>query len=136
MPVERAPGALRRAGEARAGLSIHTRGLHPQVRPYADFAIQIAQHYGLTPTVTSTFRDWEEQLRLRRDWEAGRSQWPANRPGDSAHNWGLAWDSHVPDDQWPLWTAIREYVGFEVLPNDRIHAQVPDWRTWVRGLNA
>lgn len=104
------------------------------MRPYAEWAHQIAHAYGIRPVVTSTFRSWEEQARLRREYEAGRSRWPANRPGDSSHNWGLAWDSWVPEDQWPLWTAIREAVGFEVLPNDRIHAQVPDWRTWVKGL--
>lgn len=113
-------------------MSIGLRGLHSEVRPYAEYAHRIAEYYGLNPVVTSTFRSWEDQARLRRRWEAGKSKFPANRPGDSAHNWGLAWDSWVPEPQRDLWTRIREYVGFVVPSNDWIHAAVPNWRAWVQ----
>ena len=106
------------------------RGLDSRIRPYAEYAHQIANYYGITPTITSTFRSWEEQVRLRSAWERGQSKWPANRPGDSAHNYGWAWDSVVPAEDQPLWDAIRRFVGFEVLPNDIIHAQVPEWRLY------
>jgi len=106
------------------------RGLDSRVRPYAEWAFEIARYYGIEPTITSTFRSWEEQTRLRSRWERGESAFPANRPGDSAHNFGWAFDSVVGTEQQPLWDAIREYVGFEVLPNDIIHAQVPDWRQY------
>jgi len=104
------------------------RGLDSRVRPYAEYAMQIAHSYGVQPTVTSTYRSWEEQTKLRSRWERGESRFPANRPGDSAHNYGWAFDAVVPDVQQPLWDAIRRWVGFEVLPNDIIHAQVPNWR--------
>jgi len=104
------------------------RGLDSRVRPYAEYAHQIAQYYGITPTITSTYRSWEEQQKLRTKWELGQSRFPANRPGDSSHNYGWAWDSVVPAHQQDLWDQIRRYVGFEVLPNDRIHGQVPNWR--------
>jgi len=106
------------------------RGLDSRVRPYAEYAHQIAQYYGITPTITSTYRSWAEQIRLRTAWERGESRFPANRPGDSAHNYGWAWDSVVPEADQDLWDEIRRYVGFEVLPNDIIHAQVPGWRNF------
>jgi len=112
-------------------LSLTLRGLHPELRPYAELAHRIAEAYGVQPVVTSVFRSWEEQARLRARYEAGKAKFPANRPGDSAHNYGLAWDSWVPPEQQDLWDAIRRYVGFEVLPNDRIHAQLPSWRSYV-----
>jgi len=90
--------------------------------------MDIAYYYGLAPTVTSTYRTWENQQRLYDRFLRGESAFPANRPGDSAHNFGWAFDSVVPEHQQGLWDQIRSYVGFEVLPNDIIHAQVPNWR--------
>jgi len=104
------------------------RGLDSRIRPYVEYAHEIARYYGIDPTVTSTYRSWEDQTKLRAKWERGESRYPANRPGDSAHNYGWAWDSVVPADQQALWDQIREYVGFRVPPNDRIHGEVPQWR--------
>jgi hypothetical protein len=91
--------------------------------------MQLAHYYGVTPTITSTFRGWEEQTRLYSRYLRGQSRYPANQPGDSSHNYGLSFDSVVPAGDLPLWTAIREYVGFRVPPGDTIHAEVPNWRT-------
>lgn len=122
-------------------MAITLRGLHPEVRQYAELAHQWANAYGINPTVTSTFRTWENQVWLRRRFERcvregrfpgpGPCRFPANRPGDSAHNFGLAWDSVVPPDDQPLWNAIRRAVGFRVPDNDQIHAEVPGWRDFV-----
>jgi len=109
---------------------IQLRGLDSRVRPYAEYAFEIARYYGIDPTVTSTYRSWEQQQKLRDRWEQGLSSFPANRPGDSAHNYGWAFDAVVPAEQQGLWDQIRAYVGFEVLPNDIIHAQVPNWRQY------
>jgi len=104
------------------------RGLDSRVRPYAEYAHELAQYYGINPTITSTYRSFDQQQALRTRWERGESRYPANRPGDSAHNYGWAWDSVVPLSQQPLWDEIRRYVGFEILPGDEIHGQVPNWR--------
>lgn len=122
-------------------MSIQTRGLHDQLRPYADWSLDLAAQYGIKPVVTSVLRSWENQTTLRRKFEncvaRGRfpsppdCKYPANRPGDSAHNYGLAWDSWVPADQMPLWIAIREYVGWRVPRNDLIHSELPQWRSYV-----
>ena len=109
---------------------IALRGIDRRLRPYAEYAFQIAHHNGLKPVVTSVYRGWAEQQRLRTRWEAGLSRWPANQPGDSAHNFGWAFDSWVPDEQFPIWDAIRRYVGWRVPDNDYIHAELPDWRQY------
>jgi hypothetical protein len=121
-------------------------GLNPGLLEPAQAALQLARDYGLRPEVTSVYRTLPEQMVLRRRYEscvargeftkptAQRSaacRYPANQPGDSAHNWGLAWDSWVPAEQMPLWTAIREYLGWRVPGNDLVHAELPEWRAYV-----
>jgi len=106
-------------------------GLHPQVREAVDFTLRIADHYKVPITVTSGFRSWSDQAKLYRLYRAGLSKWPANQPGDSSHNFGLSFDSTTEPRYQSWWNAVRRYVGFEVLENDIIHAQVRDWRSHV-----
>lgn len=101
----------------------------------------MAEYYGVPVTVTSAYRTWEDQNRLYRNYrqclatgnfkKTEDCKYPANKPGDSSHNYGLAWDSVVPDHYWPWWTALRRYLGFHVPDNDRVHAAVPNWRRYV-----
>ena len=110
------------------------RGLHPVVREGAQYAIDWAEYYGIPVTVTSGYRSWEEQSRLRARWERGENPYPVNRPGDSSHNWGLGFDSWVREEHWPAWHYIRKAVGFQIYPDrDRVHAEYPGWRSVVRG---
>lgn len=113
-------------------MSIGLRGIHADLRGPAEYTLAIARFNGINPIITSVFRSWAEQARLRRRWEAGKSQFPANRPGDSAHNYGLAFDAVVPADQLATWTAIRQWVGWGVPSNDVIHAELPAWRSALR----
>lgn len=105
--------------------------------------MSVARHYGVPVTVTSTLRPWEQQAELRRRWEAaGRPSrcvqtrtgtvCPANAPGDSAHEWGLAWDSEVPPYARRWWDYVRKLAGFATFPHDEVHAEVPNWRQYVR----
>lgn len=120
---------------------IDLRGLDPVVREYAEYAMRVMEHYtGVRPVVTSTFRSWSEQAELRSKYERclreGRfpsrdCPYPANRPGDSSHNWGLSFDSWVPEGNWEWWNYVRQWYGFRVPDNDRVHAEVPDWRQYV-----
>jgi len=112
-------------------VSVNLRGLDARVRPYAEYALRVAQVNGIDPVITSTFRSWQEQTRLYSRYKAGRSSFPANPPGYSAHNYGLAFDSWVPEAQRPAWKAIREYVGFHVPSNDWVHAEVPHWWDYI-----
>ena len=117
--------------------------MNPAVREAAEAALAAAEAFGISVRVTSAFRSMEEQKVLRDRFEkcvqSGRMGqapdclYPANRPGDSGHNFGLAWDSVVAAHSQDAWDGIREAHGFKVLPNDRIHAEVPDWRLHKSG---
>lgn len=126
-------------------MSIHTRGLDSSIRSAADYALTLAAAYGLPVTVTSTQRGWSEQLTLRQRYENclargervhpgnpnASCRYPANRPGDSAHNYGLAFDSWTPPEYQAAWTWLRRAVGFLVPEHDQIHAEYPGWRDLV-----
>lgn len=116
-------------------------GLHDAVRRNATWCLDVADYYGVPVSVASGYRSRDEQARLRRNYEqclaSGRfgtgpdCLYPANRPGFSAHEYGLAWDATVPAQFWPWWTAVRQIAGFHVLPDDLPHAEVPNWRDYV-----
>lgn len=122
-------------------MTLRLRGLHPDLRPVAEYTLAIANANGIDPTITSVSRSFTNQARLRANFErcvargrfpsAPNCRFPANRPGDSAHNYGLAFDSVVPASQLPMWTAIREWVGWGVPSNDAIHSELPGWRQYV-----
>jgi len=129
---------------------IALRGLHPELKPYAEYSVQVGEQYGLKPMVTSVYRGLTQQQRLRSNWEQCKARglypsgvslgyglscaYPANRAGDSGHNFGLAWDSWVPPEDMALWVAIREWVGWQVPSNDQIHAELPQWRSYVPNI--
>ena len=122
---------------------IALRGLHREVRTAAESSVRVGAAQGLHIRISSAFRSMDQQRRLRVRFEkcvaANRFPsppdclYPANRPGDSGHNFGLAWDSVVPPGEQDAWDAVRTAHGFKVLPNDRIHAEVPDWRSHKSG---
>jgi len=122
-------------------VSIGLRGLHPDVRRAAEFTIRWARFFGFKPRITSSTRSWAAQRKLRDKFEScvlqGRfpsppdCRFPANRPGDSAHQFGLAFDSTVEPQDQDTWNEIRRRVGFGVPPHDEIHAEVRGWRSFV-----
>lgn len=70
-------------------------GLHPQLRPYAQYLYDEARRAGYGPTVTSVFRTRGQQARLYRRYLQGVSPWPAAPPGSSLHEFGAAFDMVV-----------------------------------------
>lgn len=131
---------------------IALRGLHDDLRPHAEAPIRFAESLGFRVTVTSVYRSERKQRALFENFQACQARgvypsstslrpgyscrWPAAKPGFSAHNYGLAWDSTIEDpqrryDQGTLdgwWVAVRRWWGWEVDPeSDRIHAQPPGW---------
>ncbi len=118
------------------------RGIHSGLRPNAQWALDVARHFRVPVRVSSVFRGWTAQKKLRDRFERcvargqfgqpGMCRWPANRPGDSAHNYGLAWDSVTERRYQEWWNRVRELAGFEVLPHDEPHAQLRNWRDFVR----
>lgn len=119
-------------------------GLWEPARARAEWALSVARHFGVPVTVTSGVRDQSEQAELRRRWELcgmptscswcptlRRTVCPANRPGESSHEWGLSWDSDTEPQYREWWTYVRELAGFRVPAGDRVHAEVPGWRELV-----
>jgi len=126
-------------------VTLQLAGLDPRVRASAELALSWAAAYGIPVVVTSTYRSWAEQVRLRKQFDACTAsgekitpknpkpacRYPANQPGDSAHNYRWAWDSVVaPEYQW-AWTYLRRMAGFHVPAADEIHAEVPNWRAYL-----
>jgi hypothetical protein len=123
-------------------VAVETRGVQPWIMERWQLAAAVLQYLtggtvvgqrvvgGTAPTMTSAFRSVERQAELYAD--RASNPYPVNRPGDSAHNYGLAIDAWVPDNLWPLWHAILAYVGFRVPSNDRVHAEWPNWRDLVK----
>lgn len=115
-------------------------GLDPGVKAAAEWCLAWAEYYGVPVTVTSGFRSWDDQQRLYTNYveclrtgDYGKTpdcMYPANRPGDSAHNFGWAWDSWVPPEYQSWWDSVRKAAGFQLFPNDPVHAQVPNWRKY------
>lgn len=116
-------------------------GLWTPLQPYAEAPIGWAADQNVVVQITSVFRSWEEQAALRARYdrcvaagkvgEPGACRYPANRPGDSAHQYGLAWDSWVKDELMPWWVAVRRYYGWRVPEHDPVHAELPDWRRYI-----
>jgi len=66
--------------------------LHPALIPWAKWIYSVGKHYDGRLVVTSARRSSAKQAELRRLWEQGKSKIPANRPGTSLHEFGLAFD--------------------------------------------
>jgi len=66
--------------------------LHPQLVPWARWILAAGRQYQGKLVVTSARRSSAKQAKLRRAWELGESKIPANRPGTSLHEFGLAFD--------------------------------------------
>lgn len=112
--------------------------LDPTIKAAAEWAIGWADFYGVPVTIVSGRRTLDEQRSLRKNFEqcvaTGRfpsppdCKFPANKPGDSAHNFGVAWDSVVPDRYMRWWMHVRRLAGFDVRDSDPPHAEYPSWR--------
>lgn len=120
-------------------------GLNPVLRQAVSWCLAQAAAHGIRPTITSVSRSFVQQAQLYRRYLDGRSPWPANPPGQTAHHpwWtvrtsdgrrhrgALAWDSTVPAQHQALWNAIRTAAGFHLPANDEIHAEIRDWQALV-----
>ena len=119
--------------------------MDPRVREAMFAALAWAKYYGLNVTVTSGHRDTKKQTQLRKQYEACLARgekvrksnpnpacrYPANRPGTSAHEFGFAFDSWVPDAQMPTWIQLRRALGWKVPDDDVVHAEVPRWQDYT-----
>ena len=68
------------------------RTLRPGLVPWARWIYAVGKQQSGKLVVTSALRSSAKQAKLRSDWERGLSKIPANRPGTSLHEYGLAFD--------------------------------------------
>ncbi len=66
--------------------------LHPALVPWARWILEAGRVHQGKLVVTSARRSSAKQAKLRQAWERGLSKIPANRPGTSLHEVGLAFD--------------------------------------------
>jgi len=84
--------------------------LHPGLIPWAKWIYQVGKAYDGRLVVTSARRSSAKQYQLYRKWVAGESKIPANRPGTSLHERGLAFDmARLGKD--PLGDPLLEWLG-------------------------
>lgn len=104
-------------------------GMDPRLRAHAEATVAYAERLGIVPVIVSVRRNEVEQTKLYQNYLAGKSRWPANPPGDSAHQYGVAFDTTVPPAQQEAWNNIRRGFGWTVPPSDIPHAEFPNWRS-------
>lgn len=96
--------------------------------------MRMAQQMEIQPVITSVRRNWAQQSKLHENYRLGLSKFPANAPGDSAHQYGVAWDSWVPPADQEMWNRIRAHWGWKLYPHDEVHAEFPNWRAYISRL--
>jgi len=100
--------------------------LVPELRDAARALVDAAARARLQPRVTSTLRSHAEQVRLYRRFLAGSGGFPVAPPGQSAHEYGQAFDMVVSPMEaladvgytWQTW-------GGGWNPGDAIHFELP-----------
>jgi hypothetical protein len=101
--------------------------LIPEMREFATALVNAAGAAGLQPRVTSTRRSHAAQVRLYRRYLTGLSPLPAAPPGQSAHEYGYAFDMVVTPFEaledvgytWQTWGGIWPGAA------DPVHFQYP-----------
>lgn len=107
-------------------------GLIPALRERLEWGLSYADAYGIGTTLTSGKRSRTEQARLHARFIAGKGP-PANRPGTSAHEVGMAADI-TPDrnSDYVHLHAVWRYLGLAVpYPREPWHVEVPNWKRYA-----
>lgn len=106
--------------------------LHPQLVPFARALHSWGRSIDGRLVVTSARRSPQKQWELYQKWISGKSLIPANRPGTSLHEYGLAFDMARLGIN-PLGDPLLDYLG-QVWAfwggrhggdRDPVHFQVP-----------
>jgi len=101
--------------------------LIPELRAPAKALLDLAQRAGVGPRITSTLRSHSAQARLYRRFQRGQNQYPVAPPGQSAHEFGYAFDMVVigPENQADLGQVWTSWGGVYGGTADPIHFEYP-----------
>jgi len=111
--------------------------LVPELQPWASDLLLAAGRAGLQPRITSTIRTYSEQRRLYNRFLAGQAGYPVAPPGQSAHEYGLAFDMVVSPME-----ALADVGAYWVgngggwSGRDAVHFELPGAAEWARGQGA
>lgn len=108
-----------------------------ELQPFARDLVDAAGRAGLQPRVTSTIRSYSEQRRLYNRFLAGQAGYPVAPPGQSSHEYGLAFDMVVSPMEaladvgytWQQW-------GGAWSGRDAVHFELPGASEWARGQSS
>lgn len=125
--------------------------LHPALQPLAKTFLERAKAAGFDLLVTCTFRSMQEQEALYAQGRTAPGKRVTNaKPGDSAHNYGLALDIVPMHGGKPVWntsgadgelwakvgrigqSAGLEWGGAWQSFKDCPHFQMPNWRAMTK----
>lgn len=102
--------------------------LIPELQPWAQKLVDLANRAGVQPRVTSTFRTLAKQQQLYAIWKAGGSPYPVATPGTSSHEFGYAFDMVVDNatDQTDLGKVWEGWGGvWGGRYGDPVHYEFP-----------
>lgn len=102
--------------------------LHPDLRPWARYLVQIGNYNGFRISVNSVYRSREAQAVLYSRYQRGLSRYPVAPPGRSMHEHRLAFDINVRQgSQSPEQAALGALWnswGGKWSPKDAVHFSV------------
>lgn len=112
-------------------------GLWPPFAEAVQYLLQWADYMGLEPLVTEGYRDEATQARYYAQGRTTKGPIITKaRPGESAHNYGLAADvTSAYGYGTPQARAIHEMaqqLGFGTISWDEPHVEWPGWRALLR----
>ena len=102
-------------------------GLIPELQEAGRYLDRVVHDSGLQGRVTSTVRTRGDQEKLYRKYLAGQSQFPATPPGQSAHEYGWAFDYVVSPYEYQTDVGLfwRDQMGGVWTPKDVVHFEYP-----------
>ena len=104
-------------------MALNLSRVHPKLRTIARNLPRVAASQGFQVRVTSGWRSRATQAKLYNDYIQGKSLYPANYPGTSAHEKGLALD--ILSTNTAALVGLLASVGLQWAgPGDDIHFQM------------
>jgi len=104
-------------------VALNLSRLHPDLKYIALNVPHQAELHGFHARVTSGYRSYATQAKLYKDFIEGRALYPANPPGQSMHERGLAID--VVSDNLTKLVSLLTSTGLSWAgPRDEVHFQM------------